>query len=540
MDEKLDAETIHSVLMRSAKHEVTILEVMSLKAHIAKQETTLEGIRSCLPEYRRGVDWVRCAESSIEVCNQLEEANRQHLPEWSPGDSPAEVVAFLVNQIEDWKSRWQAEDQGARAAREALQVERDQWRQEKERLEALLSEAQSLAHDSVMAEADRFIAARDGSGRTTSVSALLQSFLTAYGIQPEALSPTLREDLERLQSRLAGQERHLTPTGHVAEDVERVHHYIHRKAPADVDDALSRLSTQAQGYASLVAVCSEVSKIIGYTGAPAGLPAQVQSAMDLWSKTLAEYQHAERERLKAVADNASFMETLRLITEASISEEETQGLARAVYLKPHSGAALLEQHHKNEEEIGRLRRLLTEAQEQRSQIAKVAEWQEGRAAQARNEGLEEAAMFHDRAAQSIELALRGTTVQATIDRLKDELSTERGCAARIREMKSSASGSASEVTRYTAQARIAIGPGGKLRIRPVNIEPASVSDAKRLRFLGEEQGKRVALLEQVLTLASSTQSDGWHLNICRAERRGMPGDCVDLCAQLRATGRSGS
>ena len=63
---------------------------------------------------------------------------------------------------------------------------------------------------------------------------------------------------------------------------------------------------------------------------------------------------------------------------------------------------------------------------------------------------------------------------------------------------------------------------------------------RQLRYLGEEQGKRTALLEQVLAFASSTDKDGWHLKACRAERRGMPGPCVELCAQLRATGRSGS
>jgi hypothetical protein len=48
--------------------------------------------------------------------------------------------------------------------------------------------------------------------------------------------------------------------------------------------------------------------------------------------------------------------------------------------------------------------------------------------------------------------------------------------------------------------------------------------------------ERMELLAKALTFAGSKQGDGWHLNVCRNERRGMPGQCVDLCAQLRAAG----
>jgi hypothetical protein len=43
------------------------------------------------------------------------------------------------------------------------------------------------------------------------------------------------------------------------------------------------------------------------------------------------------------------------------------------------------------------------------------------------------------------------------------------------------------------------------------------------------------LLERVLEFSSSTQSDGWHLDVCRMERRGDPkGLCIEECAALRA------
>lgn len=49
-----------------------------------------------------------------------------------------------------------------------------------------------------------------------------------------------------------------------------------------------------------------------------------------------------------------------------------------------------------------------------------------------------------------------------------------------------------------------------------------------------EFNRRYALLERALEFSSSTQSDGWHLTVCRAERRGDPrGSCIEECAALR-------
>jgi hypothetical protein len=89
-------------------------------------------------------------------------------------------------------------------------------------------------------------------------------------------------------------------SGQVKEDVERVHHYIHRKAPVDVDAALSRLSALAQEAASLRA------KV-------AGLENEAVEAKDhatLWRKErdrlIKDYDAArsEVERLKGLLDLA--------------------------------------------------------------------------------------------------------------------------------------------------------------------------------------------------------------------------------------------
>lgn len=245
-------EDLQRALTNATGKVATWQEVDLIKDHIAALEETLEGIRACLPKYRRGdADWVRCAESSIEVCNHLEEANRQYLPDWSPGDSPAEVVAYLVNQIEDWKSRWQAEDEGARAAREALQVEREQWRQEKERLQADIARFHGLSQERMEA------------AHRAEIRKMLEQVGDAERLAEQRLAERngVQVELEQAHAELA----RLKPSGQVAE--ERVTEALRER------DNLHVLLTQAEDARTATiadavrrALCDVVERL-GFDGA---------------------------------------------------------------------------------------------------------------------------------------------------------------------------------------------------------------------------------------------------------------------------------
>lgn len=244
----------------------------------------------------------------------------------------------------------------------------------------------------------------------------------------------------------------LKPSGQVAEDVALAKKYMHR-VPVwqECHDAVDRLAEKAQGHEALLAVCAAVSKSVGFTGQAEQLPEAVESAMALGRKTLAEYQHAERERIAAVADNAALLESFELMKEAV--ETNDPGLVPLLCLsimkRPHAGAALLEQHRKEVEALAsRIAAMDREARAAKEALgaiwavvggmsdpASIAKSVSKKIAQARNEGLEKAAIAQDKEASDLRRIGANQPTKDARNAHEGEALKASERAARIRAMK---------------------------------------------------------------------------------------------------------
>lgn len=236
-------------------------------------------------------------------------------------------IAALEDELADWKRRWQDEDDAARHAREALQVEREEWRQEKERLGAEFAQAHADAAEyrRAMHEISTQRDALDGYAET------LQELVDVLRPNGE----TVLEAARRVTAEIA----HLKPSGQVAEDKATLAGALTRGeefTPHNLD-ALSRLVAKAQGYEEMLGgekahneVLDDLYRILGQRDG---------------EDTLSAAERVVSERNTAVANNAALLEVIDDIAHRStdtLGGMEAHDRAVRVRQQPHPGAALLE------------------------------------------------------------------------------------------------------------------------------------------------------------------------------------------------------
>jgi hypothetical protein len=334
------------------------------------------------------------------------------------------------------------------------------------------------------------------------------------------------------------------PSGRVADDerilrsgVEQLRSALglhpHDKTPTlDLSEAITRISTKAQGYE---AIRKALAENYGTDGDPLervkDLLESEETACGEARIEQDERHRVEAERDTAVADNAALLRVAKSVESMTEDLAENGSGADAVWTSKgeaqellaviranHPGAALLEEHRKEVEQARR------DASEEAAQtvLIPVAAWEKLRdesamggdnqragamsdririledaarhvraragihpsgpaertgpagqppeEARARNAGLEEAAARAELdAGRNRAAAKNHDSNSREASGYEDAADALEELAADLRSLKM---GTPPEVTRYTAQARIGVGPEGQVRVRPVNIRPA--------------------------------------------------------------------